>query len=147
VVDITLRMALAAIARTGFGIDFEWKSDESFTSTCTGFGDGFGWSILQSLLGILQSIIGFFTPRVLLARLRRLLVVHPPSRVDNESMNRTQEATFVRWLHRITTHLIEGTPRNRSEMRLQEALHLVAKESTLKLALSSLPSVSLFHLQ
>jgi hypothetical protein len=50
VVDITLRMALAAIARTGFGIEFSWRSDESFTQVCTEFGEPRRWNWWLSFL-------------------------------------------------------------------------------------------------
>ena len=38
VVDLTLRMALAAIARAGFGMNFSWRTYESFLAVCVGLG-------------------------------------------------------------------------------------------------------------
>lgn len=66
VVDITLRMALAAIARTGFGIDFRWRSDESFTQVCAEFGEPLRWTWWLDLLDVCYGFLDrSFVPRCL----------------------------------------------------------------------------------
>ncbi len=43
VVNLTLRMALAAIARARFGMDFSWRTNESFTAVCADLGALHRW--------------------------------------------------------------------------------------------------------
>jgi hypothetical protein len=145
VVDITLRMALAAIAKTGFGIDFEWRTGESFTNTCKGFGDPFYSSALRALLKFTHTVLSFTLPWALRDYLLRFLI---DSSHDSATAASTGDLsnTILAKICILALKILQGpnqTPR--PTMRLQEALHLVAKESTLKLAMASLPSVSPYY--
>ena len=140
VVDVTLRMALAAIARTGFGIDFEWRTGESFTSTCKGFGDSFFSSALRTLCSSAHAVLSLILPHALRDYFLHLMIARDPA-TSMSTGNRSD--TISARLYTIALDILRGPPQiPQQAMRLQEALHLVAKESTLKLAMASLPSVS-----
>jgi len=142
VVDVTLRMALAAIARTGFGIDFEWRTGESFTSTCKGFGDSFSSSALRTLCSFAHAVISFILPHALRDYLLHHIIARD-SATPVSTGNRFN--TISTRLYAMALDILRGPPQAPQQtMRLQEALHLVAKESTLKLAMASLPSVSTY---
>ena len=54
-VDLTLRMALAAIARAGFGMDFTWRTDEIVIAVCAGLGAPHRWHwLLRSVANLLR---------------------------------------------------------------------------------------------
>jgi hypothetical protein len=153
VVDITLRMALAAIARTGFGIDFSWRSDESFTQVCAEFGEPRRWNWWLSFLGRIyaeydSSPIPRYTKAVndwveesvfmqsLLEDLKNLwsITLLLPARVL---------WAIARWFMAEIYAVIRRPMRSDWKpkmMKIQEALHLVSKDSTLRLAM---PSVSI----
>lgn len=144
VVDLTLRMALAAIARTGFGIDFEWRTGESFTNTCKNFGDSFYSTALRTIYTFAHATLKLIIP----SSVHMYLLEFLPN-----SSHQTTTPSFsngiVAQLRSAAFAIVHGpiqTPQTPpDQMRLQEALHLVAKESTLKLAMASLPSVSLLY--
>jgi hypothetical protein len=129
VVDMTLHLALAAIARTGFGINFEWRTDSSFTKTCDDFGEPLLPSLCRVILLSIHSLVSFILCQVV------------PIVVQESTKTKTSSTSPGRykWLGLIQDFLSLPPVQ---DMRLQEALHIVAKESTLKLALSSLPPVS-----
>jgi len=142
VVDVTLRMALAAIARTGFGTDFEWRSGESFTNTCENFGDSFYSWAFQPFLNLAHSAFHLILPPAIRNYLRLSMddSFNDPATL---SMTQNKSNSFSIKLRAMMLMVFRGsTERPRRVMRLQEALHLVAKESTLKLAMVSLPVVS-----
>ena len=152
VVDITLRMALAAIARTGFGIDFSWRSDESFTQVCTEFGEPQRWHWWLSFLDrIYAEYDSSPIPRYIKAVsdwveesifMQSLLE-------DLESLWSTTSLlpvrvfwVIARWFMAEIYAVIRRPVRSDwkpKTMEIQEALHLVSKDSTLRLAM---PSVS-----
>ena len=43
VVDLALRMALAAIASAGFGMDSPWRASDGLTTVCAGLGAPHRW--------------------------------------------------------------------------------------------------------
>ncbi|KAG8831296.1 hypothetical protein FRC17_003343 [Serendipita sp. 399] len=138
VVDLTLRLALAAIARTGFGIDFEWRSDESFTNSCASFGQSLPSTVHGFFNRLLwRGVYLVFTKEYLDGILRS--DYEPPLSEDSilGKVRSCVQRNFRHWLV-----ALEQSSRSRieREMKIQEALHLVAKESTFKLAMSSLPS-------
>lgn len=134
VVDITLRMALAAIARTGFGIDFEWRTGESFTNTCQSFGESFYSTTLRVIY-----TIAHVTLKLILPTSVHTLLLHSLRRDPKPAQSSANG--LVGRLHLLAVNIVHGPAQLPQEkMRLQEALHLVAKESTLKLAMASLPS-------
>lgn len=143
VVDLTLRMALAAIARTGFGIDFEWRSDESFTKTCADFGNSFWWTILRFFYSILQPLFVLCTTGNLRSRLCNFFIMDDTRPTHEQPLSFCFAISPRKFIGRALTSL-ESQPTGPPKMRIQEALHLVAKESTLKLAMSSLPRVRYF---
>ena len=139
VVDVTLRMALAAIARTGFGIDFEWRAGESFTNTCKSFGDSFYFTTFQAICRLGHATLNLILPHSVHMYLIRLLMADSRHATKASSLG----SLILANLRSIALNIVQGPVQAPQEkMRLQEALHLVAKESTLKLAMASLPSVS-----
>lgn len=139
VVDLTLRMALAAIARTGFGIEFEWRSDESFTKSCSSFGQPFWKSILATFLRIVYQLANSVIPTIVLDDVVRAVTTFAATNQHRRGDSPLHLALQTTCKAIITLFEITTVPHQHT-MRLQEALHLVAKESTLKLAISSLPS-------
>ncbi|KAG8842675.1 hypothetical protein FRB91_003999 [Serendipita sp. 411] len=142
VVDLTLRLALAAIARTGFGINFEWRSDESFTKSCASFGQPFSSRARGFVNRLLWDGIHLvFTKNFLQTVLspRNSESEQSPNRSKLDAIRTNVRTKFHHWLVALEKSV---RPQVEREMKIQEALHLVAKESTFKLAVSSLPSVS-----
>jgi hypothetical protein len=153
VVDLTLRMALAAIARAGFGMDFEWEPEESFTRTCQGFGkpqrwhwwlvllDGM-WKILDPNLSVYGEMFGWV-----------LLIIPNAAFVITGYIWHSVPLLPARIILSIFRYFLEeiGTIFSRPtdadwkprKIKVHEALHLVAKDSTLRIAL---PSVCRFSL-
>ena len=143
VVDLTLRMALAAIARAGFGMDFTWRTNESFTAVCAGLGAPHRWHWWLRVLQIFYTVLDHVVPQVV--------------------QNAMEGAR--KWLTKTTHHFVDipivgvvivvilavggwileelravfGRPTindwNPRRMEVQEALHLVAKDSVLRLAI------------
>ncbi|KAG8865470.1 hypothetical protein FRC20_009806 [Serendipita sp. 405] len=140
VVDLTLRLALAAIARTGFGINFEWRSDESFTKSCASFGQPFSSRARGFVNRLLWDGIHLvFTKNFLHTVLspRNPESEQSPNRSKLDAIRTNVRTKFHHWLVALEKNV---RPQVEREMKIQEALHLVAKESTFKLAVSSLPS-------
>ena len=152
VVDITLRMALAAIARTGFGIDFSWRSDESFTQVCTEFGEPRRWNWWLSFLDRLYAEYDSFP----IPRYTKAVSNWVADSVFMQSLLEDLESLWsitlllparilwiiARWIIAEIYAVIRRPVRNDwkpKTMKIQEALHLVSKDSTLRLAI---PSVS-----
>lgn len=145
VVDLTLRMALAAIARAGFGMDFEWEAEESFTRTCQGFGQPQRWnwwlvvlswvwkavdpivSVYSVLFGWILSIIPNFV-FLITGRVWNSVPLLPI---------RIIWAIIQYFLEEIWTTFTRPTDAdfNPRKIKVHEALHLVAKDSTLRIAL------------
>ncbi|PVG00144.1 cytochrome P450 [Serendipita vermifera] len=129
VVDMTLHMTLAAIARTGFGITFEWRTKSSFTRTCIDFGESFPTFLHRVILIPIYTLFA-----LILCQLFPLpLQAHRDECFPTSS---TGYSKLYGWISRG----LSVPPPPAQDMRLQEALHIVARESTLKLALLSLPS-------
>ena len=152
VVDITLRMALAAIARTGFGIDFSWRSDESFTDVCAEFGEPQRWKWWLSFLDRIyaeydSSPIPRYTKVVSDWVKDSVFMQSLLEDLDNLwSITLLLPARFfwviIRWcmaeIHAVVRRPVRSDWKPKT-MKIQEALHLVSKDSTLRLAM---PSVS-----
>jgi len=149
VVDLTLRMALAAIARAGFGMDFEWGPEKSFTSACQNFGNPQRWRWWLVLLSWIWGVVDFvFEP------IQHLYgpvfsaftwVISTPF----FSVWNSIPLTPLRWTWNIVYYFLAefGTIFSRPtqtdfeprQIKVHEALHLVAKDSILRMAT---PSVS-----
>ena len=145
VVDLTLRMALAAIARAGFGMDFEWEAEESFTKVCQEFGNPHRphwW------LTILSWTYGFIDPLVApVYHLRDQFADIVPSALGAAVTYiwaswpvfplRFVWALAAYWISELFTLFARPTEVdwNPRKIKVHEALHLVAKDSTLRLAI------------
>jgi hypothetical protein len=148
VVDLTLRMALAAIARAGFGIDFQWEAEESFTRVCQTFGNprrSHWWLVLLRAVWassdiILTSIQLYCGPLyILFAQVYSMVL----------STWRSSPLEPIRWTCAIFVYFITeiwglfsrpiDADFNPRQIKVHEALHLVARDSTLRLAI---PAVS-----
>jgi hypothetical protein len=153
VVDITLRMALAAIARTGFGIDFSWRSDESFTQVCAEFGEPRRW---KWWLSFLDRIYAEYDSSPI-PRYTKVVSDWVEDSVFMQSLLEDLESLWLTtlflparivwkmtlWCMAEIYAVIRRPTRNDwrpKTMKVQEALHLVSKDSTLRLAI---PSVSI----
>ncbi|KIM25305.1 hypothetical protein M408DRAFT_50530, partial [Serendipita vermifera MAFF 305830] len=144
VVDLTLRMALAAIARAGFGMDFEWEAEASFTHVCQTFGNPQRWTwwlaILRWIWGICDVI---FAP---LACLFRPVITVVPAHFGPKASAFWKSAPLLPlrlvwvvmfyFLEELWTLFARPTEAdfNPRKIKVHEALHLVAKDSTLRLA-------------
>ncbi|KAG8818645.1 hypothetical protein FRC17_010764 [Serendipita sp. 399] len=145
IVDLTLRMALAAIARAGFGMDFQWEAEESFTRVCQGFGNPqrwywwlvvlhYSWAFLDPLLAPFSHLfdqISAFTPTFVTAPFVYLWhsVIFLPLRIV--------WAIIFYFVSEIAVAFARPTDAdwNPRKIKVHEALHLVAKDSTLRIAL------------
>ncbi|KAG8815419.1 hypothetical protein FRC18_001507 [Serendipita sp. 400] len=145
IVDLTLRMALAAIARAGFGMDFTWEAEESFTRVCQGFGNPqrwhwwlvvlhYSWAFLDPLLAPFFHLfdqVTTITPSFVLAPFFYLWQspVFLPVRI-------VWVIAFY-FLSEIAIVFARPTDAdwNPRKIKVHEALHLVAKDSTLRIAL------------
>ena len=143
VVDLTLRMALAAIARAGFGMDFSWRTNESFTAVCAGLGAPHRWHWWLRVLQIFYTALDHAVPQSVqnainsawkrLAETTYRLVDIPAVGVVMAAILAVGEWILeeLRAVFRRPT-IVDWNPR---KMEVQEALHLVAKDSVLRLAI------------
>jgi hypothetical protein len=151
VVDLTLRMALAAIARAGFGIDFQWEAEESFTHVCQTFGNPRRptwwlvwlrsiWALSDFVMAPIQRQCGFLC--ALLADFNS--AVTSAWKSFPVAPIRWTCVVFLYFIAEICTLFSRPTDAdfNPREIKVHEALHLVAKDSTLRLALPAVSSPS-----
>ena len=143
VVDLTLRMALAAIARAGFGMDFSWRTNESFTAVCAGLGAPHRWHWWLRVLQVFYTALDHVAPKSVqnaiysaweclantVYRFVDIPVVGAVVAVILAVGAWTLEE--LREIFRRPT-IADWNPRR---MEVQEALHLVAKDSVLRLAI------------
>jgi hypothetical protein len=145
VVDLTLRMALAAIARAGFGIDFQWEAEESFTRVCQSFGNphrSYWWLVLlQAVWVISDAIVSpiqlYCKPLYTLLPAQFYFTVVSIWSSFPFAPIRWTCLVFVYFIAEIWTFLSRPTDAdfNPHEIKVDEALHLVARDSTLRLAI------------
>lgn len=149
IVDLTLRMALAAIARAGFGMDFEWEAEESFTRTCQAFGNPRRWhwwlvvldwawkgiGPVVSTFGALYKPVIEAIPNFVITGINYVWqsAMVAPVRVIWAIIH-----YFLAELWTVFTPPTDGDW-NPRRIKVHEALHLVAKDSTLRIAI---PAVS-----
>jgi len=143
VVDLTLRMALAAIARAGFGMDFSWRTKESFTAVCAGLGAPHRWlwwlRVLQIFYTALDHVVPQFVQNAMNGA-RKWPAEITYRFVDIPIVGVVMAVIFAvgEWileeLHAVFRRptIADWNPRR---MEVQEALHLVAKDSVLRLAI------------
>lgn len=149
VVDLTLRMALAAIARAGFGMDFEWEAEASFTRVCQTFGNPQRWQWWLFVLGWIWTTVDIpITP--IAPFFNATIAAIPPSMISMVvSIWNSTPLGPLRWVWTVLFYFMDEfwtifsrpveadfDPR---KIKIHEALHLVAKDSTLRIAL---PAVS-----
>lgn len=145
VVDLTLRMALAAIARAGFGMDFEWEAEESFTKVCQEFGNpqrphwwltilGWVYNFTDPLVAPVYHLFDQLSraiPSALIATVAYVWTTWPLLPV------RISWAVAAYWVAEFLTMFARPTEAdwNPRKIKVHEALHLVAKDSTLRIAI------------
>ena len=143
VVDLTLRMALAAIARAGFGMDFTWRTNESFTAVCAGLGAPHRWHWWLRVLQIFYTALDHAVPQSVQNAIRgawKWLAGTAYRFVDIPAVGAVMAVVFAvgewileeLWAVFRRPTIDDWNPRR---MEVQEALHLVAKDSVLRLAL------------
>jgi hypothetical protein len=150
IVDLTLRMALAAIARAGFGMDFEWEAEESFTRTCQAFGNPrrptWWLHTLNQVYKVADLVLSFSRPVVNgAAALVPSFLVSTLHYIWNSMLLAPIRIVAAIWLYFLSEFwTIFARPTeadwNPRKIKVHEALHLVAKDSTLRIAI---PPVSL----
>lgn len=154
VVDLTLRMALGAIARAGFGMDFDWEAESSFTSGCQTFGNPQRWGWWLVLLNWVWTVVDIgITPMLRLymsafETLPNAIIIAPVLVWNSIPFAPLRWATTVvlYFLSEVWTVFSRPTEAdfNPRKIKVHEALHLVAKDSTIRLAI---PAVSIVVLQ
>ncbi|KIM22191.1 hypothetical protein M408DRAFT_18227 [Serendipita vermifera MAFF 305830] len=145
VVDLTLRMALGAIARAGFGMDFDWEAESSFTRGCDAFGNPRRWHWWLVCLGwlwtaadvVITPIHHFYSP---LFTTIPTFITAVPIYLWNSWI-----AAPLRWACGVTFFFLAelwtvfsrptDADFNPRKIKVHEALHLVAKDSTIRLAI------------
>jgi hypothetical protein len=149
VVDLTLRMALAAIARAGFGMDFEWEPEASFTRGCQEFGNPQRWAWWLVVLSWLWSAVDFFV--VPIRHLYGPLLTAFPWSILSPVVTIWNSFPLapLRWTWNIVFYFLAelltifsrpvDADFNPRQIKVHEALHLVAKDSILRMAI---PTVS-----
>jgi hypothetical protein len=142
-VDLTLRMALAAIARAGFGMDFSWRTNESFTAVCAGLGAPHRWHWWLRVLQVVYTSLDHAVPQSVQGATDsawKWLTDIIYRFVDNPAVGAIV-GVFLAVGEWILEELrgIFGRPTiadwNPRKMEVQEALHLVAKDSVLRMAI------------
>ena len=143
VVDLTLRMALAAIARAGFGMDFSWRTNESFTAVCASLGAPHRWHWWLQVLQIFYTALDHAVPQSVqngISGAWRWLAETTYRSVDIPAVGVVMAVILAvgEWVVEELRAVFRRptiADRNPRRMEVQEALHLVAKDSLLRLAI------------